>query len=118
MLAGKNYIASSKVTGKQVNKNDIMTGESITVKGTQLAYLLPAELLGTGEQSYQNPMDVATFQEKFAGVSQTGNIAVKMDTPVAAWGGKTLRDLGSMWRNRCRLFFIMSQVEQIMYISI
>lgn len=94
MLAGKNYIASSKVTGNQVNKNDIMTGESITVKGTQLAYLLPAELLGTGEQSYQNPMDVATFQEKFAGVSQTGNIAVKMDTPVAAWGGKTLRDLG------------------------
>ena len=94
MLAGKNYIASSKVTGKQVNKNDIMTGESITVKGTQLAYLLPAELLGAGEQSYQNPMDADTFQEKFAGVSQTGNIAVKMDTPVATWGGKTLRDLG------------------------
>ena len=94
MLAGKNYIASSKVTGKQGNKNDIMTGESITVKGTQLAYLLPAELLGAGEQSYQNPMDADTFQEKFAGVSQTGNIAVKMDTPVAVWGGKTLRDLG------------------------
>ncbi len=94
MLAGKNYIASSKVKGKEANASDVMTGESITVKGTQLAYLLPSELLGTSEQSFTNPMDNETYLNSFSGVSNTNNILIQMDTPVEAWGGKTLRQLG------------------------
>lgn len=94
MLAGKNYIASSKVKGKETNASDVMTGESITVKGTQLAYLLPSELLGTSEQSFTNPMDANTYQSSFRGISDTNNILIQMDTAVEAWGGKTLRDLG------------------------
>ena len=46
MVAGKNYISGTGVKSMiQNNASDIMTGESLTVKGTQLAYLLPAELL-------------------------------------------------------------------------
>ena len=46
MIAGRNYIASSKVkANRQTNTNDVVTGESLTVKGTQLAYLAPAEIL-------------------------------------------------------------------------
>lgn len=53
MLAGRNYIASSKVSGNRSNKNDIITGESITVKGTQLAYLVPSEIIGDGQKEIQ-----------------------------------------------------------------
>lgn len=94
MLAGKNYIASSKVKGKETNASDVMTGESITVKGTQLAYLLPSELLGTGEQSFTNPMDADTYETSFRGISSTNNILIQMDKAVEVWGGKTLRQLG------------------------
>ncbi len=93
MLAGKNYIASSKVKGTKTNASDVMTGESITVKGTQLAYLLPSELLGTSG-SFTNPMDANTYQSSFSGISDTNNILIQMDIPVEAWGGKTLRELG------------------------
>ena len=45
MIAGRNYIASSKVKANgRTNTNDVVTGESLTVKGTQLAYLAPAEI--------------------------------------------------------------------------
>ena len=53
MLAGKNYIASSKVPSGNMGTNtqDIMTGESMTVKGTQLAYLAPTEILGNSSMT-------------------------------------------------------------------
>lgn len=105
MLAGKNYIASSKVNSTKTNESDVMTGESITVKGTQLAYLLPSELLGTGEQSFTNPMDADTYQSSFRGSSNTNNILIQMDTAVEAWGGKTLRDLGVDQNNPVQTVF-------------
>lgn len=104
MLAGKNYIASSKVTGTKTNASDVMTGESITVKGTQLAYLLPSELLGTSG-SFTNPMDANTYQSSFRGISDTNNILIQMDVPVEAWGGKTLRDLGVDQNNPVQTVF-------------
>ena len=116
MLAGKNYIASSKVTGKQVNKNDIMTGESITVEGTSLPICSRQNCLEPENRAIR--IRWMWPPEKFAGVSETGNIGVKMDTPVAAWGGKTLRDLGVDVEKPVQTVFIMKQVEQIMYISI
>ena len=104
MLAGKNYIASSKVKGTKTNASDVMTGESITVKGTQLAYLLPSELLGTSG-SFTNPMDANTYQSSFRGISDTNNILIQMDTAVEAWGGKTLRELGVDQNNPVQTVF-------------
>lgn len=85
MLAGKNYIADSNITFENKTNSNIVMGESLTVKGTQLAYLVPAELIGNGKQS--NPM-------KFEDYPKDGAPEIKMDVPVEAWGGKTLREVG------------------------
>ena len=97
MLAGKSYISSTKVpsVNGETNSKDVMTGESLTVKGTQLAYLVPAEILGNDqdntESNYNNPMTYEEFTN--SGLMQD-TIPVKWDTPVESWGGKTLRQIG------------------------
>lgn len=90
MIAGRNYIASSKVKAKandRTNTNDVVTGESLTVKGTQLAYLAPAEILGASG----NPM---TYDDYLTYLNDADEISVNWDTAVEAWGGRTLRDIG------------------------
>lgn len=84
MLAGKSYISDPA---------NIMTGESVTVKGTQLAYLAPAEILGdefTDSSNFTNPMPYAECEEKLG----EDTIPVKWDVAVEAWNNKTLRDIG------------------------
>ena len=94
MLAGRNYIASSKITGgaDTSNTKDIVTGESITVKGTQLAYLVPSELLGNG--TLGNPMTYTDYLTWMVPVGESGTIAVDRTTPVEAWGGLSLSQIG------------------------
>lgn len=90
MIAGKNYIASTKVTSNRGNHTDIMMGESLTVKGTQLAYLVPPELIGDGNQT--NPM---TYDKYLELTNQgAGTMQVNTATPVAEWGNQTLAQLG------------------------
>lgn len=89
MLAGRNYIASSKVTGRETNKNDIITGESITVKGTQLAYLVPSELLG----NKGNPMSYDDYFNLFS-IDGSDSININTSKPVDAWGGRSLSEIG------------------------
>lgn len=92
MVAGRNYIASSKVKAINgtSNTNDIVTGESITVKGTQLAYLVPGEIIGNGTAG--NPMTFETYSGKMS-IDGT-KISVQSNVPVAAWGNRTLADIG------------------------
>lgn len=92
MLAGKNYIASSKIVGQQPNGSDIMTGESLTVKGTQLAYLLPPQLLDNGEKT--NPMTYNEYLNLIGGENGTGSVTIENNVPVAEWGNKTLQEIG------------------------
>lgn len=88
MIAGRNYIASSKVKANdRTNTNDVVTGESLTVKGTQLAYLAPAEILGASG----NPL---TYDAYLALLNRAEDISVNWDAAVEAWGGRTLRDIG------------------------
>ena len=88
MIAGRNYIASSKVKANdRTNTNDVVTGESLTVKGTQLAYLAPAEILGASG----NPM---TYDDYLTHLNGADEISVNWDTAVEAWGGRTLREIG------------------------
>ena len=98
MLAGKNYISPN-------DTSNIMTGESVTVKGTQLAYLAPTEILGndsTDSSDYTNPM----IYEKAAASGLAGDtIPVKWDTPVETWNGKTLRDIGVDSKNPIKQVF-------------
>ena len=106
MLAGKNYIASSKVSSGKMGTNtqDIMTGESLTVKGTQLAYLAPTEILGNDSMTEDdrsamtNPMTFDEYNTYLAkkGLAESGKeqVAVQWDTPVESWNNKTLREIG------------------------
>lgn len=88
MIAGRNYIASLKVKANdRTNTNDVVTGESLTVKGTQLAYLAPAEILGASG----NPM---TYDDYLTHLNGADEISVNWDTAVEAWGGRTLREIG------------------------
>ena len=88
MIAGRNYIASSKVkANRQTNTNDVVTGESLTVKGTQLAYLVPKEVLGASG----NPL---TYDAYLSLLNGAEDISVNWDAAVEAWGGRTLRDIG------------------------
>ena len=85
MLAGQSYVSVS---------DGVMTGESITVKGSQLAYLAPTEVLGdelTDTSNFTNPMTYDTYKENHMDGS---TVPVKWDATVESWGGKTLRDIG------------------------
>lgn len=123
LLAGKNYIASKALskTGSEAgstnigNSDDVVTGESLTVKGTQIAYLVPDALLGTETANYHNPMNYSTYMEA-AGIQTTGSgedvqIAdnakevqdkikafakkiAKTDTPAKTLGNRTLNQIG------------------------
>ena len=93
MLAGRSYIGTSKVS----NSNDIMMGESITVKGTQLAYLLPPELIDASklknpEMEIKNPMSVSDYEN--SGLKQMDSIPLKMDAKVSELGNKSLNEIG------------------------
>ena len=95
MLAGKSYVGTSgvaSIAGKS-NDSDVMTGESLTVKGTQLAYLFPVELFELGDKTLSgNPVSYDEYEK--SGLMNQNSLPVKWDTPVEAWGGKTLRDIG------------------------
>lgn len=109
MLAGRNYIASSKIptnADQGTNVNDIVMGESLTVKGTQLAYLAPTEILGNSNMSdddrsaMTNPMTFDEYTDYLGNKnlgdsgSNSDKVAVLWDTPVESWNNKTLRQIG------------------------
>ena len=66
MLAGNTYINRAsmvKVNGNDKENKDVAMGESISVKGNQIAYLIPAECIGTDGDGadaksvyYKNPL--------------------------------------------------------------
>ncbi len=100
MLAGKNYVSSSILSTKLANQdnnyennNDVLTGESLTVKGTQLAYLVPDSLLGEDGQKYYNPMTYTQY-EALAKEDKNFSMPVKKNTAVKELGGKSLSEIG------------------------
>lgn len=66
MLAGNTYINRAsmvKVNGNDKENKDVVMGESISVKGNQIAYLIPVECIGTDGDGadaksvyYKNPL--------------------------------------------------------------
>ncbi len=93
LLAGRSYIAVSGVKGAAAN-SDVMLGESLSVKGSQLAYLVPAALLKTGsEVSASNPMNYDAYRASDL-VKKDADQQVDWDETVSAWGGKNLSEIG------------------------
>lgn len=95
LLAGRSYIAASGVKGSSENANsDVMLGESLSVKGSQLAYLVPAALLKTGSAvSASNPMNYDAYLASDL-VKKDADQQVDWDETVSAWGGKNLSEIG------------------------
>ena len=95
LLAGRSYIAASGVKGSSENANsDVMLGESLSVKGSQLAYLVPAALLKTGSAvSASNPMNYDAYLASDL-VKKDADQQVDWDETVSAWGGKSLSEIG------------------------
>ena len=95
LLAGRSYIAVSGVKGSSENANsDVMLGESLSVKGSQLAYLVPAALLKTGsEVSASNPMNYDDYRASDL-VKKDTDQQVDWDETVSAWGGKSFSEIG------------------------
>lgn len=95
LLAGRSYIAVSGVKGSSGTANsDVMLGESLSVKGSQLAYLVPAALLKTGsEVSASNPMNYDAYHKSDL-VKHNADQQVDWDETVSAWGGKSLSEIG------------------------
>ena len=93
LLAGRSYLAVSGVKGAAAN-SDVMLGESLSVKGSQLAYLVPAALLKTGsEVSASNPMNYDDYLASDL-VKKDADQQVDWDETVSAWGGKSLSEIG------------------------
>lgn len=111
LLAGRSYISprignAAGQMGSDKNPIDVsspsvpvMMGESIAVKGGQVAYLVPAECIGTleGESVIgQNPInadkvnDITDFKNAYGDDFKE----VDFDREVYRLGGKTLREMG------------------------
>ena len=105
-LAGRNYIASkalpaSATTGSgtdtTTSNDDVLTGESITVKGTQLAYLVPDSLF-IGD--YHNPMSQIEY-DSAAGIDREKDTPTRIKEKMADFANakidkkKTAKTLGN-----------------------
>lgn len=90
MLAGNSYIGSRKLpAGQGSNSGDVLTGESLTVKANQLAYLVDQDCFA--DDTYTNPMTYDTYAAiEEADVTQIFDF----HKGIAAWGGRSLSELG------------------------
>lgn len=86
MLGGNSYI--SKPVSTNSNDGGLLTGESLNIKGTQLAYLMPASVIGDG--TGKNPMTFSEYQNTL----KNGVLPVDLKQPIPEWDGKTLSDFG------------------------
>lgn len=124
MLAGRAYIGQERTPGSVIapehRSKPVLMGESIAVKGDQIAYLVPAECIGVfysgGEGKTaigQNPMNAALVRkmDEYKGLYGSGMPAdpnadyfmeVDFNKPVYKLGGKTLSEFGVNDMNHIR----------------
>lgn len=106
MLAGRAYIGQDITRNAVVEEvlggassSPVLMGESIAVKGGQIAYLVPAECIGTLDHKTtigQNPLNgemaasIETYKEEYGDAFKE----VDFDKPVYKLDNKTLREFG------------------------
>lgn len=104
-LAGYSYIATGNErlrfnsTGEARNNKDIKMGESIAVKGNQIAYLMPGEWIGTDSNKESkfghNPLSYDEYKKLLNERDSSGKNYVLVDTKARAYKtGKTFEDYG------------------------
>ena len=105
-LAGYSYIATGNEKlrdrysqGNANNNVDIKMGESIAVKGNQVAYLMPGEWIGTDSNKESkfghNPLSYDEYNKLLNEKDSSGKNYVLVDTKARAYKtGKTFEDYG------------------------
>lgn len=105
-LAGYSYIATGNErlrlpnsAGESRNNKDIKMGESIAVKGNQIAYLMPGEWIGTDSNKVSkfghNPLSYDEYKRLLNEKDSSGKNYVLVDTKARAYKtGKTFEDYG------------------------
>ena len=104
-LAGYSYIATGNERlrdnsiGEARNNKDIKMGESIAVKGNQIAYLMPGEWIGTDSNKESkfghNPLSYDEYKKLLNEKDSSGKDYVLVDTKARAYKtGKTFEDYG------------------------
>lgn len=101
-LAGRAYVSLSEDDEKDNGMPHVLMGESISVKSNQIAYLVPAECIGTLDGKTiigQNPMSFETWSKmmidipKYAAEGQDFRV-VDANREVAKLGGEKLNLFG------------------------
>lgn len=133
MIAGRAYIGQDTTSaeaesnkalieaGLLAPRTPVMMGESIAVKGGQVAYLVPAECIGTVQEESvigQNPLsadkidDTQEENEKTYGV---GFQEVDFDRKVYRLGGKSLSEFGVNDMNHIRKVYAPYNGGSLLY---
>ncbi len=116
LLAGRAYIGQSLTTGPAGSgtpggpagtSKSVLMGESIAVKGNQIAYLVPAECIGTLDGRTivgQNPLNSRMVEEMALYEEQYGTAFMEVDfnKPVYKLDNKMLSDFGVTDMNHIR----------------
>ncbi|MDE5940183.1 MAG: hypothetical protein K2H37_14035 [Lachnospiraceae bacterium] len=132
LIAGHSYIGQDTTSTEAANnkaqieagtlppRTPVMMGESIAVKGGQVAYLVPAECIGTlkGESSIgQNPInadkenDIIDFQNTYGSDFKE----VDFDRKVYRLGGKSLSEFGVADMNHIRKVYAPYRGGSLLY---
>ncbi len=99
-VAGDEAAYTNPSAGPVTQRNPVMMGESIAVKGGQVAYLVPAECIGTVEGESvigQNPLNaakIADTKEENENTYGAGFKEVDFDRKVYRLGNKSLKEMG------------------------
>lgn len=95
MLSGNAYIGASRKTGQdKITNRDVPMGESLAVKSSQTAYLVPGECVAPGtENGGRNPMTAAQYQELLEETGGETNL-VDLTETVSEKLGVTLSQIG------------------------
>lgn len=119
LLAGRAYIGQSLSTGLAMSgtpggtvgtSKAVLMGESIAVKGNQIAYLVPAECIGTLDGKTmvgQNPLNgaMAATVEDYKNLYGADFKEVDFNKPVYKLDNKTLSDFGVTDMNHIRKIY-------------
>ncbi len=119
LLAGRAYIGQSLSTGPAASgtpggpagtSKSVLMGESIAVKGNQIAYLVPAECIGTLDGKTlvgQNPLNgaMAATVEDYKNLYGAAFTEVDFDKPVYKLDNKTLSEFGVTDMNHIRKIY-------------
>ncbi len=100
-LAGYSYISTGSITSSSdITNADIQMASSISVKGDQIAYLLPAECIGTNSShvSYytKNPMTYKEYQTLLNLVDSGDYTLIDEDATITKTGNTLSDYLGSL----------------------